>query len=132
MVFDPLYALSTVFVSEFGLLSDSSRRAKLLRWIDKIVFRLPDIILFDTEISRDYYRKLFQIPLEKTRILYLGADDSIYKFSGIDPSKKTLTVVYYGLYNPMHGVEHIIECANLCRDDHDIKFFLIGKGQTYL
>ena len=131
LVFDPSYALSSVFIGEFGLLSDSGLRAKLIKWIDKISFYLPDLILFDTELSRDYYQKLFNIPLEKTRILNLAADDSIYKFSGINLDKKILSIIYYGLYNPMHGVEHIIDCANLCRKEKDIEFVLIGKGQTY-
>ena len=131
LIFDPSYALSTMFTEEFGLLPAKSWRAKLLRLIDKISFYLPDIILFDTEVGRNYYQRKFNIPLEKTRIVPIGADDAIYKYSGINPEKKTLSVIYYGLYNPMHGVEHIIECADLCRNETGLEFILIGKGQTY-
>lgn len=131
LVFDPSIALSTVFVGEFGLLPPKGLRAKLIKLVDRIAFYLPDIILFDTEVSRKYYQEAFNIPLEKTRIVSLGANDSIYKYSGINPEKKMLSVIYYGLYNPMHGVEHIIECANLCRNETNLEFILIGKGQTY-
>ena len=131
LIFDPSIALSTVFVGEFGLLPSKSWKAKLVKLVDKIAFYLPDIILFDTEVSRKYYQEAFNIPLEKTRIVPLGANDSIYKYSGINSEKKILSVIYYGLYNPMHGVEHILECANLCRNEINLEFILIGKGQTY-
>ena len=131
LIFDPLWSFSLMFIDEFKLLPKQSLRERIIRFFDKTIFSLPDYFLFDTVNQRDYYCKALNIPTEKTRILPIGADNSLYEYSGINKNKKTLSVIYYGLYNPMHGVEHIIECANLCRDDLNIEFIMIGKGQTY-
>lgn len=131
LIFDPFWSFSLVLVNEFGLLPKRSLRAIILRITDKVIFSLADYILFDTKSRRNYYCKSLNIPKEKTRILHLGADDSLYQYSGINLKKKKTSVIYYGLYNPMHGVEHIIECAKLAERDKNIEFILIGNGQTY-
>jgi glycosyltransferase involved in cell wall biosynthesis len=39
-------------------------------------------------------------------------------------------VLYYGKYIPLHGVEYIIEAADLLRDSSAIEFELVGRGPT--
>lgn len=131
LIFDSLYGLSVSFIDEFGLKPRNSLQAFLLRFMDKIVFKLADAIVFDTTVSRETYSRLFQIPFSKTRILPLGADEEIYSHAGINGNKKMLNVVYYGLFNPMHGVEYIIAAADILRNEKEIKFIMLGKGQTY-
>ncbi|MDP1689257.1 MAG: glycosyltransferase, partial [bacterium] len=132
LVSDIQYALSTMFVDEFGLLPVYSIKSKALKLIDKLIFSLSDFNLFDTDLSRNFYQKMFRIPMEKTNVLPIGADNDIYQYSGINTNRNKLTVIYYGLYNPMHGVEHIVECARLLKEKDDIEFLMIGNGQTYL
>jgi glycosyltransferase involved in cell wall biosynthesis len=41
-------------------------------------------------------------------------------------------VVYFGQYIPLHGVNYIVEAAKLLEEHPDIRFELVGDGQTYL
>src|SRR3989344_2350466 len=131
LIFDSPYALSIAFVGEFGLAPKASLQAKLLSMLDKLTYRLADYIIFDTETARNLHCKVFNIPVKKTLILPLGADSDIYRYSGVKTNENSLNVVYYGLYNPMHGVEYIIAAANILKDKKEIKFTMLGNGQTY-
>ena len=73
----------------------------------------------------------FKVPEEKLRILPIGADDKYYQYTPYINLTKVINVVYYGLYSPIHGVEHIIEAANILRNDKNIKFTFVGIGQTF-
>jgi glycosyltransferase involved in cell wall biosynthesis len=43
---------------------------------------------------------------------------------------RPLTVLYYGNYVPLHGVEFIIEAAQRLRDDPRFRFIMVGSGQA--
>lgn len=131
LVFDSMWSLYGAFIGEFGLIPKTTLRSKVIKAFDNLVYKLADFIIFDTQLTRDLACKNFKIPIEKTRVLYLGADDEIYSYSGLKSEKKSLTIIYYGLFNPMHGLEFLIEAANILKKHKDINFVLIGKGQTY-
>ncbi len=41
------------------------------------------------------------------------------------------TVLFFGKYIPLHGLEYIIKVAKLLENEEDIKFRMIGNGQLY-
>ncbi|OGM27078.1 hypothetical protein A2962_03175 [Candidatus Woesebacteria bacterium RIFCSPLOWO2_01_FULL_39_61] len=131
LVFDPLITLYVSFVEDFGILKQNSLFARLIRIYERLTYNAADLLLADTKLIGDFYNGVYKVPLSKIRVVYLGANDRIYKPTIFTNYSKQINVVYYGLYNPIHGVEYIIEAARICRDNKNIKFLFIGDGQTY-
>ncbi len=132
VVFDPVIPLSDAFSNVIELFSPVSTAAKLLFLVEKWIYSLPEVVFADTQLQADFFAEKYKIAKQKVKVLYLGADDSIYK-SGLSRSvkKSTFNVVYYGLYNSTHGVEYILKAASYCRRDPQIRFLLVGQGKAY-
>jgi glycosyltransferase involved in cell wall biosynthesis len=48
-----------------------------------------------------------------------------------DNASSRFTVLFFGKYIPLHGLEYIIKAAELLKGEKDIKFEMIGNGQLY-
>lgn len=131
LVFNPLLIFYTGFTEEQGILRKNSLLAKILRAGESLVYNLCDVVFADTPFQKDYLMKVFNVPEKKIRVLPIGADDRYYRYTPYTNKTKTINVVYYGLYSPIHGVEHIIEAANMLRDKKDITFTFVGNGNTF-
>ncbi len=131
ILFNPIVIFYTGFVNDQGILKDGSILANILKLGEKMIYGMSDIILADTQLQKDHIHSLFGTSNDKIKVLALGADDSIYKYSFKKPTKREFNVVYYGLYSPLHGVEYILDAAELCLKDKSIKFLMVGKGNTY-
>jgi glycosyltransferase involved in cell wall biosynthesis len=89
-------------------------------------------VFADTPYQKKLLIKEFGVNRKKIRVLPLGADNRGYEYSPYkNIHKKRINVVYYGLYSPIHGVEYIIEAANLLKNDRNILFHLVGSGPAY-
>lgn len=130
LIFYPLIILYITFTEDINLFDKKSIHAKLLKIYERIIYKLPDVIFSDIPHQKEIFIKQFGVNPKKIREIPIGADDQIYKYSGIKKSKN-LNVVYYGLYSPLHGVEHVIKAANLLKKHNDIKFLMVGNGQTF-
>lgn len=131
LIYDPLVSTYVNVVKDFGILSRNSITARLMWLYEKVTFNAPDILLADTEMMRKFYHNVYKVPLSKIKILYLGANDRLYKSTDFVNYSHNVNVVYYGLYNPIHGVEFIVEAARICINNKSIKFVFIGDGQTF-
>ena len=131
LIFNPLLIVYNGFVYEQGILKENSILAKTIKFTESLVYRMCDIVFADTPFQKVHLEKDFSVPAKKLRVLPIGADDKGYEFSPYENTGKKISVVYYGLYSPIHGVEHIIECARLLRNDKNIIFTFIGQGNTY-
>jgi glycosyltransferase involved in cell wall biosynthesis len=131
LLFDPMFSLFETFTDDFKILESTSLFAKLLYLYEKLIFNMPNVLIADTELQKEFYHKRYGIPLNKIKVVYLGANDRIYNFSELKNNTNITNVVYYGLYNPVHGVEYIIEAARVCKGEKNVKFTFVGNGQTY-
>lgn len=132
LVFNPLVVFYTGFVDDQGILKPGSFMAQMFKWGEGIMYRLCDLVLADTPSQKDHLMKLFGLPASKIEVLPIGADDTIYHFEGYGNVRDSyFNVMYYGLYSPLHSCPVIIEAAKLVRDTANIRFVMVGKGQTY-
>lgn len=131
LVFNPLLIIYTGFSEEQGILSKSSLLGKGVKFFESMVYRMCDLVFADTQLQKHYLMEVFNVPEEKLRVLAIGADDVYYEYTPYRNSSKKIEVTYYGLYSPIHGVEHIIEAARLLRDNSDIHFSMVGQGHTF-
>lgn len=131
LVFNPVISFYSGFADEQGILDKKSYFGKLVKFSESIVYKVVDLLLPDTPYQKEYFKKTFNIPSKKLKVFPIGADDKLYKYTPYKNISKKINVVYYGLYSPVHGVEHIVECANILRHDKDIKFTMVGQGNTF-
>ncbi|MDP3941681.1 MAG: glycosyltransferase, partial [bacterium] len=130
LVFYPLIILYITFTEDIKLLAKHSLRAKILKIFEKIIYSFPEIILADIPFQKSVFQKLFNITEDKIKNLPIGADKEIYQYAK-QKKHTSFNVVYYGLYSPIHGVEHIIKAGDILKNYSDIKFIMVGRGQTY-
>lgn len=132
LVFNPLLIIYNGFADEQGILNKKSGLGKAIKFTESICYRLCDLVFADTPFQYEHLRKDFNIPEKKLRVLPIGADDTGYKYTPCKNTKeKKIHVVYYGLYSPVHGVQHIIEAANILRTDKNVHFSFVGQGNTF-
>lgn len=127
--FNPNVSLYDTFVYDRKLFKEGSLISKIIFFIDKLAFNFSDCIFIDTAAHRDYLSELFGIDKKKFVVVPVGAMDEFYKEEGGE-KRKDFTVLYVGKYIPLHGIETIIEAANLLKMNN-IKFTMIGTGQEY-
>ena len=108
--------------------------SKSLFWLDKFNCENSDVVLQGTEQDIFYFNQTFGIDIEKFQRLFIGADNDIFypRETQRIANDDTFTVLFYGTYIPLHGIEYIIKAAKLLESHTDIKFQLIGSGQTLM
>lgn len=131
IVFYPLLILHSLFVEDFGLIKNQSLPQKLLKEGEKLIFRLCDLILADTNDQMNYMIDELNLNPANIYVMPLGADNDAYTPGKKSSTDKMFRVVYYGLYTPLHGVKYLIECAKLSQKHKDIEYVLVGKGSTF-
>jgi glycosyltransferase involved in cell wall biosynthesis len=127
MALDILMSLYLV-AEERGLTAKSPFTAKLIFWLEKGGLKLPDMLLSENGAYEAYYRERYNLPAERFRRLPHGADDAVYHPRPISPPEGAFRVTYHGLYLPSHGLNAVIEAANLLRDQPHIQFHFYGEG----
>ena len=131
LIFNPLLIFFTGFSEEQGILTKKSLMGRIIKLGETVVYNACDMVFADTPFQEKYLMRDFNVAKEKLRVLPIGANDRYYKYTPYTNLSKKINVCYYGLYSPVHGVEHIIEAARILKDNKDIKFIFVGIGQTF-
>lgn len=132
LVFNPLLIVYVGFSEEQGILGKNSLLGKTIKIAEGIGYKLCDMVFADTPNQKEFLKKNFGIKDEKIRVLPIGADNKGYEYSEYKNTQgKKVNVVYYGLYAPMHGVEYIVDAANILKNDADVIFTMVGSGNKY-
>ena len=132
LVFNPLLIIYNGFADEQGILNRKSTLGGTIKFFESLCYKMCDMVFADTPFQYAHLKNDFNISANKLRVLPIGADDTGYKYTPYTNTKeKKVHVVYYGLYSPVHGVEHIVEAANILRNDKNVTFSFIGQGNTY-
>jgi glycosyltransferase involved in cell wall biosynthesis len=124
-VFMSIYLIS----EERGLTAQSPFTGSLIKAVEKLACRLPDLLISDTAEYVRFYGTLHGLAPERFRLVPTGADDRIYRPApGPSIIDGTCRVVYYGTFIPNHGTLTIVQAAHLLADERHIHFDLIGDG----
>jgi glycosyltransferase involved in cell wall biosynthesis len=97
--------------------------------LDQRACAAADIVVLDTRAHVDYFNRTFGTPLDKMRVLYVGCDDALFKPLDV-PETQQPTVLFYGSFLPLHGVDVIVRAARMLCDE-GVRFKIIGRGQNY-
>ncbi|MGB7294070.1 MAG: glycosyltransferase [Candidatus Aminicenantales bacterium] len=138
VVFDPLASRYETKILDWRKKPEGSLSARWNRAIDGWAFRRADLILSDTRAHKDYYCREFGLAPEKIAVVPVGFDDRVFPRSLANRRAKKpghpgpFTVLFFGSFLPLHGVDAVIEAAREVRGmDTTVRFEFIGSGQTF-
>lgn len=128
-----LIARTPVTADLLGSLADAeyhSYRPSLIRRLrsgvaDWLAVGCADTVLLESEAQKNYFERRFGRS-SKYRILYTGADDSVF-YCGVEKSRAPLTVLFRGRLTRESGILIILEAARLLQGG-DIHFRILGTG----
>jgi glycosyltransferase involved in cell wall biosynthesis len=129
-VFDPLVSRYETKVLDRGDASEGSPQSWHNRNIDRVSFRLPDLVLADTDAHGRFFSDLYGNAPGAIRTVHIGYDDEFFSERPDRGEDGTLRVLFYGTYLPLHGVETIVDAARLLAEE-PISLTLVGGGQRY-
>jgi glycosyltransferase involved in cell wall biosynthesis len=133
LVWDVLNSMYLI-VLERGIAQRHPLTARLIRSLERLACRLPDMLILDSAEFVAWFQRTHGLKTDRFRLVPIGADDQIFQQAIQDrsvpqPSPNNLfQVLYYGTYIPNHGVEVIVEAARLLQDDTTICFEMVGDG----
>jgi glycosyltransferase involved in cell wall biosynthesis len=131
LVFDVFVSLYDTNVIDRRFITKGSLKSYFYFYVDKFACMLPDAVLLDTNEHINYFSEQFNVKKEKFRLLRLGADDDIFYPREPAGACDGLKVTFHGTFIPLQGVEYIVKAAKLLESDTDIKFEILGNGQTF-
>jgi len=140
LIFDPLASRFETKILDWRRKPEDSLPAWWNRTLDRLAFKLSDLVLADTQAHKDYYVHKFRLRAEKIEVLPVGFDDRIFTASLADAAAARrermeatpFAVMFFGSFLPLHGVETAIRAAHrVWEEDKTIHFTFIGSGQTW-
>jgi glycosyltransferase involved in cell wall biosynthesis len=132
VVWDALISLFETVTYDRAILSSHSIWAWLLRKIDKFSGLCSSAILTDTRQNGRYWQDRFAFNSSKIHVVPVGAEEIFYRAQSnhiLTPADKSINVLFYGKYAPLHGIKTIVDSAYLLKENSRITWTLIGKGQ---
>ena len=128
---DVFISLYDTVVIDRRIVSQKSIAALLLYWLEWLASRAAKQLFLDTRIHAEYFEKLYNLQPHSVRHVFVGAELNIFKQKRITQKvKKTFTVLFYGQFIPLHGVDTIVHAAKIIeKSSEDVRWILIGKGQ---
>ncbi|MBU1164149.1 glycosyltransferase family 4 protein [Patescibacteria group bacterium] len=124
IIFDAFVSLYNTNVFDRKRYSQSSLKAKFDYFRDKISCQLADVVLLDTQAHIDYFVKTFNLPKDKFKKIYAGADNKYFYPKEKKDSK--FIVHFHGYLVPFHGIEYVIEAANILKNEY-IKWQIVTR-----
>lgn len=134
VIWDAFLSLYDTVVNDRQIVSKSSPMAWLLYFLEFVACRAADKIFLDTKAHACYFERLFNIRPNTIGRVYVGAESNIFTVSKdtiFENSKeKHFTVLFYGQFIPLHGIDIIIEAAKKVELlGEAIQWKIIGQGQ---
>jgi glycosyltransferase involved in cell wall biosynthesis len=129
---DVFLSLYDTVVVDRRITSKKSITAKILYSLEWLGTRAADLLLMDTKTHARYLEKLFKLPYNSVQHIYVGAELEKFKENKhrLHSNSDTFTVLFYGQFIPLHGIDTIVHAAKLTEKlDKKIRWQLIGKGQ---
>lgn len=133
ILFDAFVMTYDTLVGDRVSLKPNSIGARLALWLDKVSARAADHVLLDTDVQAQMLAHMAGIPFSRVSALFVGCNEDMFH-PGVTADcavNGDFQVLYYGTYQPLHGMETVVQAAQLVRDFPHIRWRIIGQGQTY-
>jgi glycosyltransferase involved in cell wall biosynthesis len=135
VVLDVFLSLYDTIVDDRELISPSNPLSKLLYFFEWIATRCATALILDTRTHSQYIKQLFHLKNKNVGVVFVGSEPEYFtdykdlvNVSGPVAEHKKLSVLFYGQFIPLHGIETIIEAARILKG-RPVKWHIIGQGQ---
>lgn len=126
IVLDMFVSAFDTLVEDRNIINNNSLLSRYLFTLDKQSGKRATLIFVDTHAQAEYYHDTFGISLDKMKRVFVGCDEVL--FHPLPEKPESCTVLYYCSYLPLHGVDVVVEAAELLQADTSIRFKIIGRG----
>jgi len=131
IIYFPAFSIYDTLVNDRKKIKKDSFKAKIVHFVDKIACKWSDLIILESTEEIQYFCKEFGLPKEKFLQCPLSADESIFFPSNEEEKiKNKFTVLFFGSFIPLHGIDIIAKAATILHKNEDIVFKICGDGQT--
>lgn len=129
VVWDAFLSLYDTVVEDRRMLVKANPFAWLLYGWEWLACRAADRVVLDTEAHARYFAERFRLPDARLASVFVGAETEAFPPESPRPEcGGTTTVLFYGQFIPLHGIETIVHAAQLAHGE-PIRWVLIGRGQ---
>lgn len=130
VVLNGLISLYDTVVTDRGLVAPGTLRAGLLKWLDRTAFRAADRVLMDTDAHARHAAGATGVAAGRFWRVWVGADPTgLPERPPPEPREGPVSVLYFGTYIALHGVDTILGAARRLADRKDVRFTFLGRGQ---
>lgn len=123
IIFDSFVSVYDTLCFDRKIFTPKSFVGKFLKWYDKFLCKISDIVLVDTKSHKEYFEKEFGA--ENIDYLYVGCNETLFRPLKVGKKEGEFTVFWYGSANPLQGVDIILRSAKLL-EDKEVFFRLVG------
>jgi len=132
IVWDVFLSLYDTIVEDRHLTRRGSLLARAIHAWEWLAARAADRVILDTRAHADYFAALCSLPRERTEVVFVGVEEDEFPARAetptIDSATAIPTVLFFGQFTPLHGIETIIEAARRARGE-EIHWLIVGVGQ---
>tara|TARA_B110000503_G_scaffold25019_2_gene39522 strand:+ start:653 stop:1714 length:1062 start_codon:yes stop_codon:yes gene_type:complete len=131
LLIDPLISSWNKKILENSKYNISSiKSVKLKKW-ESTLFSYADLVLADTEIHLNLFKKYLNVPKDKLSVVYVGADTDKFKPDTQLIQKNYIEVLFYGSFIGLHGADIIVEAAKLLSKYNNVIWTMLGDGPEH-
>lgn len=133
IVWDAFLSLYNTVVEDRVIVGRFHPLAIMLFCWEWLACRCADLIVLDTKAHAQYFISTFGLNQARVSSVFVGAEKIFFEpqekqVSLVLDENTPFTVLFYGQYIPLHGIEYIIQAAKKL-EDMNILWIMIGKGQ---
>ncbi len=131
IVYDMFTSFHLTLVEDRKIIKKGTLSEKIIIFLDKLFFRLPDKLIFETYEMQDYVENFLGEKKENNLILtsYRDLPKGLNTENLKDKKENIPTIAFWGSFERMHGLDTILDSAIELGNDY--KFYLIGEGSYF-
>ncbi len=130
IIYFPAFSIYDTLVNDRKKIKKNSLKARFVHFVDALACKWVDKVALESTAEINYFVEEFGLPREKFFQLPLAADESLFQPTTIEESNEKFTVLFFGSFIPLHGIDTITKTAILLKEHKDIFFSICGDGQT--
>ncbi len=131
VVWDVFLSVYDTWARDRGMGREGSRKARLLRWMERRACRLADRLVMDTKAHAALLQELHDVPQGKLDAVLVGAEEGAFAPAARSQpagAGEGVSILFYGQFIPLHGIDTIIDAA-LHPRGRAHSWTIVGTGQ---
>lgn len=128
IIWDAFLSAYDTIVDDRRMISSRHPLAFGLKAWEWLACRAANRVVLDTQEQAYYFRTSYRLPAAKTASVPVGSEESAFPVLAGRERTDRASVLFYGQFIPLHGIDTIVEAARLSRH-LPIDWQIIGTGQ---